>query len=279
VERQLKHGLLGTAVTAYFNNVRRGEPYRRIYVVPMTINYRLVLEAETLISDYLAETGKSRYIIEDDEFSRVGRMAEFMRKILAHEGAVVLRFGMPRDPFGNLTDEAGESLDRRGRPVDPASFLRGADGEYRSDPQRDAEYTRTLGAALVTDYRRLTVFLSTHLLARALFDAVTVRARTRDIYRLLRLAGSTEAVPIGEIEQRIEVLRRRIAASPAWGSVHTAVATCPVADLVADALRALGTYHTRPVAQRIGNQVVASDMELLYYYQNRTDHVPVEESP
>src|SRR5206468_3154184 len=72
VEKQLKLGLLGTTVTAYKNLVREGKPNKRLYIVPATINYRLVLEAETLIDDYLAETGKSRYIITDDEFSRVG---------------------------------------------------------------------------------------------------------------------------------------------------------------------------------------------------------------
>ncbi|MEP6866854.1 MAG: 1-acyl-sn-glycerol-3-phosphate acyltransferase, partial [Deltaproteobacteria bacterium] len=70
VEKHLKLGLLGTSVTAYKNMVREGQPNKRLYVVPATINYRLVLEAETLIDDYLAETGKSRYIITDDEFSR-----------------------------------------------------------------------------------------------------------------------------------------------------------------------------------------------------------------
>src|SRR4029078_6617638 len=62
VENHLKLGLLGTSVTAYKNSIRAGAPHKRLYIVPVTINYRLVLEAETLIDDYLAETGKSRYI-------------------------------------------------------------------------------------------------------------------------------------------------------------------------------------------------------------------------
>ena len=48
---------------------------RRIYIVPVTINYRLVLEAETLIADYLAEAGKHRYIITDDVVAWHGRLA------------------------------------------------------------------------------------------------------------------------------------------------------------------------------------------------------------
>ncbi len=152
VEKHLKLGLLGTTVTAYKNIVREGAPNKRLYIVPATINYRLVLEAETLIDDYLAETGKSRYIITDDEFSRVGRIVEFFRKILAHEGSVIVRFGRPLDPFGNDVTDDGESIDRAGRVVDPASFVRGADGEVTDDDQRDAEYTRALGRRLAAVY-------------------------------------------------------------------------------------------------------------------------------
>ena len=54
VEQRLKLGLLSTALNAYQNNLRKAERRRRVYVVPVTINYRLVLEAETLIDDYLA---------------------------------------------------------------------------------------------------------------------------------------------------------------------------------------------------------------------------------
>src|SRR5690606_12378348 len=149
-----------------------------------------------LVDDYLAETGRSRYIIQDDEFSRLGRIVEFGRKILAHEGAVTLRFGAPSDPFGNATDEDGESLEGRGRRVDPASYLRDRSGQVVRDGQRDAEYTRRLGRVLAESYRRLTVFLPTQLVARALMDEVAGRAGTRDIYRLLRAASDARRVPM-----------------------------------------------------------------------------------
>ena len=51
--------------------------------------------------------------------------------------------------FGNDITDEGESIDRAGRSVDPASFVRGADGEVTDDDQRDAEYTRALGRRLV----------------------------------------------------------------------------------------------------------------------------------
>jgi glycerol-3-phosphate O-acyltransferase len=276
IEKHLKLGLLGTSVTAYKNLVREGAPNKRIYIVPATINYRLVLEAETLIDDYLAETGKNRYIITDDEFSRVGRIVEFFRKILAHEGSVVVRFGRPFDVFGNDITDDGESIDRAGRHVDPASFVRGANGEVTDDDQRDSEYTRALGRRLAAVYPKLTVFHSTHLVARVLFDALAMRAGTRDIYRLLRLSPAQLAVPRAEALVAIDRLRARIASNPAFGAEHPGFIEQSTADKLADGVKALSTFHTRIAVADRGDTLQVDDLKLLYYYQNRTAHIPVE---
>ena len=276
IERNLKLGLLGTTVTAYKNAVRAGAPHKRLYIVPATINYRLVLEAETLIDDYLAETGKSRYIITDDEFSRVGRLLEFFRKIVAHEGSVIVRFGRPLDPFGNEVTDDGESIDRQGRAVDPASFVRGADGEVTDDDQRDAEYTRALGRRLVAAYPRLTVFHATHLVARAVYDAVARVAGTRDIYRLIRVPPRQLTVEVDAVVAQLGRLRARLADTPAWGAEHPLLAGQDASEILDDAVRGLSTYHTRPIVSRHDHTLQINDVKLLYYYQNRTAHVPAE---
>lgn len=277
VEDHLKLGLLGTAVAAFRNQaVSPTGRTHRIYIVPVTINYRLVLEAETLIEDYLAETGKSRYIIEDDEFSRLGRIVEFMRKILVHEGAMVIRFGRPIDPFGNPVDDQGESVDRRGRRVDPASYLEDAGGRITADHQREAVYTRELGAELATQYRRETVFLSTHLAARAAFDAAVERTRTADIYRLLRLPPSAVALEQDDLCRRIDHLRQRLARAPEHGRVDGRLADLPAREVLDEALHALTTYHTHPVLEPAGDRVLIGAMKLLYYYRNRTAHLAPE---
>jgi glycerol-3-phosphate O-acyltransferase len=276
IERNLKLGLLGTTVTAYKNAVRAGAPHKRLYIVPATINYRLVLEAETLIDDYLAETGKSRYIITDDEFSRVGRLLEFFRKIVAHEGSVIVRFGRPLDPFGNDVTDDGESIDRQGRTVDPASFVRGADGEVTDDDQRDAEYTRALGRRLAAAYPRLTVFHATHLVARAVYDVVARIAGTRDIYRLIRVPPRQLTAPLDAVVEQLGRLRARLADTPAWGAEHPLIAGQDAGEIVDDAVRGLSTYHTRPIVSRHDHTLQINDVKLLYYYQNRTAHVPAE---
>ncbi len=274
VEKHLKLGLLGTTVTAYKNLVREGMPNKRLYIVPATINYRLVLEAETLVDDYLAETGKSRYIITDDEFSRVGRLLEFFRKIVAHEGSVIVRFGRPLDPFGNEITDDGESIDRAGRAVDPASFVRGAEGEVTDDDQRDAEYTRALGRRLAEVYPTLTVYHSTHLLARVMYDAVSRAAGTRDIYRLLRASPQQLTVTTQDLVAAVEKLRKRLRDNPAFGAEHPAYIDQGSDVKVDDAVRGLSTYHTRPIVERRGDTLHVKDIKLLYYYMNRTAHIP-----
>jgi glycerol-3-phosphate O-acyltransferase len=275
VERHLKLGLLGTALRAYQNNLLTGASARPIYVIPMTLNYRLVLEAETLIEDYLESTGKSRYIhdIEDDEFSRLGRVLEFFRKIVAHEGAVVLRFGRPLDLFGNETDADGVPVDRRGRPVEPSSYLRGADGSIHDDPQRNAVYTRELGEAIAQAYQRDTVFMSTHIVARAVLDAIAASAGTADIYKLLRLPPAQMEALTREVLAGIDRFRATLRESPELGSVFESAASMAAEAVLTDAAHALGTYHTHPAVELGADVVKVRDMKLLYYYANRSAHL------
>ena len=275
VERHLKLGLLGTALKAYQNNLITGAGARPIYIVPMTINYSAVLEAESLIENYLEETGKARYIhdMEDDEFSRVGRVLEFFRKIVAHEGSVVLRFGRPLDLFGHDTDAEGAPIDRRGRPVDETSYLRGADGAICDDPQRNAVYTRELGESIARAYRRDTVFLSTHVVARAVFDAITDSAGTTDIYKLLRLPPAQLEALAEEVLRGIDRVRDDVRAARDQGCLHDSVAKASAEEILDDATRALGSYHTHPAIERGADVVKVRDMKLLYYYANRSAHL------
>jgi len=274
VENKLKLGLLGTGLAAFRNQILDGKSDFKVYVVPITINYLLVLEAETLIGDYLADQGRSRYIIEDDEFSQIGRVVEFLRKLMQHDSAVVLRLGEPLDVFGNATNEAGESLDQNGRVVEPGSYFVGADGTAAADEQRDAVYTQELGEALAKEYRRNTVFLSTALACRAIFDEMAEKTQFRDVYRMFRLPPSAMSLSRENICKRIDGLRETIEENPELGTISRWVGDRSASDVLNDAMDVLGKYHTRPVAFESGGRIRVGYPKLLYYYRNRTDHVP-----
>ncbi len=136
LETHLKLGLAGSAVNAFCNNRVHGVD-RDVWFVPTTINYELVLEAQTLIEDWLKSEGKARYIIDDDEFSRVDRWVAFFRKVMGLEAACVIRFGTPVDPFGNPVDDDGRSVAPSGQTIDPGSYVLRA-GKPVFDADRDA---------------------------------------------------------------------------------------------------------------------------------------------
>ncbi len=268
LEHRLKLGLAGSAVQAFSHNRVRGVD-RNLYFVPVTINYELVLEGETLIEDWLKSEGKARYIIENDEFSRLDRWVAFFRKIVGLSGACVIRFGDPVDPFGNPVDEAGCSLAPGGRPIDVGSYVLRR-GQPVEDARRDAAYTRDLGEVLVRRYREESVLMATSLVAHVLYRRVVRETAGFDLFHRLRHRGevsfSREALhgEVGSLRDRLRTLEDA-------GEVrvnHDIRARSP-ADIVDRALSVWNGYHRRTAARDEGAEVTAEDPTLLLYYQNR----------
>ncbi|MBW2525005.1 MAG: 1-acyl-sn-glycerol-3-phosphate acyltransferase [Deltaproteobacteria bacterium] len=268
VERKLKLGLLGTGVEAFTSSLRAGHP-QRVFFVPATINYRITLEAETLIGDFLSEAGKARYIIEDDESSRIGPTTSFIRKLLGMNGSVVIRFGTPMDPFGNGVDAEGISHDRRGRAVDAASYVTDVHGEITNDPARDAQYTRELGEQIAVAYQRDTVAMSTHIVAAACFAQLRQRSPSDDLFTTLRIRDVV--VPRDELNQDVMAIKDQLLDLEGRGDIVLAeqLRGCSGGDIVAQALRAFEGYHRTPVIGPRDRGIELCSADLIFYYQNR----------
>jgi glycerol-3-phosphate O-acyltransferase len=269
IERHLKLGLVGSAVEAYARTLMAGRE-RRIFFVPATINYLITLEAETLIADYLSEAGKGRFIIENDESSRIGRVAAFTKKLLGVPGSVVIRFSEPLDPFGNTVDERGRSHDRRGREVDPSSYVRDGSGLVTLDHARDAQYTRELGEEICRAYVRDTVILSTHVVAAACFARLRRAAPAGDLFTVLRqrdvVVVSRDELARDVVELRDRLVRLEEERGVRLGDV---VRRASGGDIVERALRAFEGFHSAPVLESRDGGLALCDTNLLFYYQNR----------
>ncbi len=272
VETRLKKGLLGTTVVAYADNLIRKKAKPKIFIVPCTISYPLVLEGATLIEDQLKAEGKSRYIIVDDEFSRLKRWVDFARGLFALDQRIYLTVSKPLDPFGNDVDEEGNSLDPRGRVIDPARYLL-RDGEYVSDPVRDAEYTNGLAARVVEAYLRDNVALATNVVAFTFFEMLRATDPQGDLYRFLRTLGPETSIPLAEVEEALERVLAALNALAAKGRIRlgSEVNSGDVRSLMRNALRSFGTYHTTPVMVRRGVRLHVGDAGLILYYRNRID--------
>ena len=268
LERKLKLGLAGTGVEAMARTAARGA-MRKGFFVPATINYLLTLEAETLIGDFLQEEGKHRYIIDDDESTRPGRIAVFMRKLLGLDAGCVVRFSQPLDCFGNRVDEEGISYDARGHAVSPLSYLTDSDGRVGPDAARDVQYTRELADAVVAAYMRDTVVLATHLVAACAFERLH-QGIGGDIFAMLR-SHDDVVVSRAELAERVERLRDRVRELESRGRIVLGAHLVRASgrEILDEALRAFSGYHTTPVLAPRGDELLLADTRLIFYYQNR----------
>ena len=268
IERHLKLGLLGSGVEAFTTNqVRRID--RPVWFVPTTINYALVLEAETLVKDWLMDEGQARYIIEDDEFSQIDRWVAFFRKVVGMRGACIIRFGEPIDPFGNRVNGGGESVTPTGRVIDAAGYVEQR-GRPIIDPARDAAYTRELGEVLAQRYEEETVLMSTQVVAHVLFRHLVQSTPGMDLFARLRLRGEigidreTLCLELGQTRDRLRELEAK-------GRVRTSdvVKEDTPGELLERALSFWNGYHDSTAATLEGDRVVIGDPSLVLYYQNR----------
>ncbi|MFW5920397.1 MAG: 1-acyl-sn-glycerol-3-phosphate acyltransferase, partial [Polyangiales bacterium] len=266
LESHLKLGLMGSAVEAFSRNRARGID-RPVWFVPTTINYALVLEAETLIEDWLMEEGRARYIIEDDEFSQIDRWYAFFRKLVGLQSVCVIRFGRPVDPFGNSVDDEGRSRTPQGREIDPASYV-SRRGKPSVDAARDAAYTRELGELLVERYREETVLMATQIVAHVLFRRLVRNTPGLDLFARLRLRGEV-AIPRTELVREVGELRDHLVEMERAGMVHVSpfVREKSPEEMVERVLDVWNGYHSRVAARDLGTEITAEDPTLLLYYQ------------
>ncbi len=261
LETRLKKGLLGTGLAAWQESLAAGRRDGEVFVVPCTLSIGLVLEAETLIADALAEEGKQRYIITDDEFSDARTVASFVRSLMRLDAKVHVVFGAPMDVVGNPVDAGGVSLDPGGRPVDRRGYVTAAGGQVVPDEQRDHLYTERVAQRLSEAYQRDFVPQSTHVVAFAAWEALRAAHPGLDTWRLVRLHPDQAVVPRGVVSARVSEAMSRLATQ------QTALPSTPEA-AVDDALRAFASFHRRRAVDARGGELRLSP-ELLLYYQNR----------
>lgn len=276
VETKLKKGLMGTGLDAYQGNLKAGREHPRVFFIPATINYHLVLEAETLIDDHLQEAGKSRYIITDDEFSRPDKVINFVRSMMNLSNPVEVVFGQPIDPFGNPVNADGDSLDPQGRPFDPAGYVTDG-GVVTADPQRDREYTGRLADAIGQAFLRDTVLFDTHVFAAAVHRRLRAHHPRLDLYRRLLLGPDARRFPVQEVDAEVRLLQEALRGLEAQGKVRLgeSVRDGTAQQVRDEALVHLSRFHTERAASLKDGVVAIDDVRLALYYANRLEGYPL----
>jgi len=231
-----------------------------------------VLEAEWLIEDHLRDHGRGRYLITEDEFPQPRRLADFASNAFSLDARVFVTFGAPMDPYGNPVDEAGRSVGPTGRPLAIERYVCD-DGELQRDAQRDAEYTRELGKSVRRAQLRGNVLYSTHVLSRAAIQLFRRRFPGVDLYLFLRACAREPVIEQSLVHEEVERVLQELRARAAAGAVRLdpTLEDRTAEDVVRDALRYFGSYHSRPAIRRTGTDLVATSPNLLLFYANRLE--------
>ncbi len=271
VEQKLKLGLLGTSVSAYVRNLLQKGEDQRIYICPITINYNLVLEAESLIRNHLRREGGSRYLLENDPFNQLPMIVRFAMNTMRMESTTILRFGQPFDPFGNRVEADGESYDSRGRRVDPKTYVMSArDGRVMFDDARDREYTRHTGGVIQRAFLENTVIMPTQLVSYVLFEILRRRFPHWDIYRLLRLGGE-EVVSWEELRAGCAALVDQLRPRALKGDFHLSpfISESKPQRLAEAGVDYIQMYHTPSPVSFHAQGILLDRLDVLYFYSNR----------
>jgi glycerol-3-phosphate O-acyltransferase len=272
LESKLKLGLIGTGPVAFRNALESGTSRPGIFIVPCTLSYPLVLEASTLVHEYLRLEGGPLYGDIRDEFDKPRRWLDFLRGLRELDQRVHVRFSRPLDWLGNEVDESGVSRDRQGSPIDLRRYLIDG-GRVTADGARDTEYTRLLASSIIAAYRRDNVALPTTVASYAIFECFRRRRRRLDLFRFLRSLTPEPGIPVDEVLASLALVTGDLEQLEAKGAIalNNDVRTKDVAELFEQALATLGTYHRVPVIERRGNHLHVLDPSLLFYYSNRLE--------
>ncbi|UJP66554.1 1-acyl-sn-glycerol-3-phosphate acyltransferase [Mongoliitalea daihaiensis] len=272
IESKLKLGLLSTAIEAQRVNYQKGlfDVGGKIFIVPVTINYHFVLEAPSLIQEYLSITGQERYYREKDEFSTSYKISKFLVKFFTKGSDISVSIGKAMDIMGNYVDNEGNSYDKNGRLIQTQDyFIR--NGSINVDQQREEEYTKRLAERIVEEFHKNNRVFSSHLVAFTAFQMIKAENKKLDLFNLLRLPEEDIELDYSLFKQKCEHVLTKILELKSEGKVNIAPHMMQdMENLIAHGLDNVGMYHAkRPLIRNAQGNIVTQDMNLLYFYHNR----------
>ncbi|MBS1508816.1 MAG: 1-acyl-sn-glycerol-3-phosphate acyltransferase [Bacteroidetes bacterium] len=269
IEKQLKLGLLSTAIEAQrslYNT--EGEP-RKIFVVPVTLNYHFVLEAPDLIEDYLHVKGQDRYFPEQDKYGSF-QLIKFLIKFFGNRSNISVSIGPGLDVMGNYVDDEGNSLDNSGRIIDTREYFTSS-GQLTVDRQREDEYTRMLSQRIVTEYHKINRVFASHLVSFIAFEMWVKKYHQLDLFSLLRLPEEDLEIDYEEFKVVFKRVRKQIFLLKEQGKINFASHLKGNSDVVITrGVDNVGVFHlNRPLLKNKRGNIITKDLSLLYYYHNR----------
>ncbi|MGK0315504.1 MAG: glycerol-3-phosphate O-acyltransferase [Saprospiraceae bacterium] len=278
LEDKLKLGLLGSMVEAQRHAITDKKD-NKIYVVPLVTSYHFVLEAKSLVDQYLRSTGKEKYTRSRDRGKSSGKLFKFLWSIITKESNIELSFGQPMDVFGHAVDIDGRSLDKHGNEIDITGYFK-LDGEIKTVAQREKVYTKLLGEKIVENYKQNNVVLSSHLVSFAAFRILLASNTELNIYDVLNVPTANFEIDPVLLDKVIKKMLTSLKRLEQQGKVKLSDTLAQSQqDVIKDGIRNLGLYHPQKVLKKNKEgKYVSENFRLLYFYHNRLDSYDLQDT-
>jgi len=279
IEKNLKLGLLGTAMEAQrINYAKDPTPKaRKVFIVPVVLNYHFVLEAPLIINDFLKREGQQRYYHETDNLSTSYNIIKFLIKFFTKGSDISVSIGKGMDLLGNYVDNAGNSLDKNGNIIEEREYFV-SNGKVTANKQRESEYTRMLCKAIIKEFHIRNSVFASHLVAFVAFELFRKRYPQLDLFNFLRLPEEDLVIEYGDFKSTFKRLRKNIFKLNKDNKIGIAPHLKGKADeVIQRGLANVGLYHNkRPVIKNKNGDIITQDLTKLYYYHNRLDGYGLE---
>lgn len=272
IEKRLKMGLLSSAMEAQreIYQKHQGPDARKVFIVPVSINYNFVLEAPSLINEYLKVKGQERYYVERDKYSSSYKITKFLLKFFTRGSDISVSIGRGMDMLGNVVDDEGNSYDNNGKIIDTRDYFVSS-GVVTKDKQREQEYTRMLGEAIVNEYHRINRVFPSHLVAFVAFEMLQKKYDKLDLFSLLRLSDEEIVIPYEAFRATFERMRDVVVNLYQKNKVHVDPKLMGDVDkVITHGIKNVGMYHSkRTLLRNKEGNITTEDMNTLFYYHNR----------
>lgn len=270
IEENVKLGLLGTCIDAQRALLEKGED-RKVFIVPLVLNYHFVLEAKFLIEQYLRAQGRERYLRSEDKSKSVFNNLKFIYKLFGSESEIITSFGQPMDVLGNAVDEEGQSLDAKGNKIQIDEYFMRNELIVK-DEQRESIYTKDLGAKIIERFRKDNLVLSSHVVAFTAFKMILQSNPDLDIFALLRLPEEEIEIDYDAFIINLEMVVEKLKELSAEGKLKIPVGFKNPPEIIFKVgIDKLGVYHAEQPLKLKKGKIYSENFKLLYYYHNRME--------
>lgn len=262
IESNLKLGLLGTLFEAQERNFQKyGVNARKLFIVPIVLNYHCVLEAHRLIR----ESAQLEGVIDSSVKPNCCYTNLILSKNILLKGSeIFINIGTPLDVMGNRVDIEGHSYDTQDKEIDLYKQFINLPAQATTR-KRSNDQAKLLSHKIVETYYRINIVLSSHVVAFAAYElAKTIKGFSMKPEKIT-LKHEAFMAALSKAYNALYKLykQKKIALTPLL--LHGQIDA-----IASDGLSKLGIYHVKPPLAVIKDRdLLIQDLWTLYYYHNR----------